>query len=92
MSFYNKYCVIAYSSTFLYKLYDTHHIKIKRDNNKITRLLLGEKAFIITCSTMMAPVAFPFIIGINLNKIDNKINKIIDEYERPTDSLFEALF
>ena len=84
MKYYFNYCLIAYPSTFLYKLYDTHYIKIKRNNQQITRLLLGEKILTIGCSTILSPIVFPFIIG----KIINKINKITtDDYEKPTNLL-----
>ena len=93
MKYYFNYCLIAYPSTFLYKLYDTHYIKIKRNNQQITRLLLGEKILTIGCSFILSPIAFPLIIGKIINKIDNKINKIIiDDYEKPTNLLYDMIF
>jgi len=94
MKYLYNYLLFAYPSTFLYKLYETHFIKIKREDDKITRLLLGEKFLIIAYSTIMAPIAFPMIIGKNLNKLDNKFNNIIDKnnYDKPTKYFTDTFF
>lgn len=92
MKYLYNYLLIAYPSTFLYKIYDTHFIKIKRDDNKITRLLLGEKLLIISCATILTPIAFPIIIGKFFNKLDNKFNNIIDDCDKPSDLFFDTIF
>ena len=91
MSLLNKYLITSMSSTFLYQLYNTHYIKIKRDNNKITRLLLGEKFLIISYTTICAPVLFPFNFLYILDKIDNDFNKIIDETPEPASTLLSVI-
>jgi hypothetical protein len=92
MSLFNKYLITSMSSTFLYQFYNTQHIKIRRNNQKNTRLLLGEKILIICYSTSIAPIFFPFNICSMLNKIDNKINHIIDEPNEPASSILNIIY
>jgi len=87
----NKYLFTSMSSTFLYQLYNTHNVKIRRNDDKITRLLLGEKFLIISYTTIIAPVFFPFNIYHILNRFDNKFNNIIEEPDKPLPSVLSVI-
>lgn len=91
VNMFNKYLITSMSSTFLYQLYNTHYIKIRRTDDKITRLLLGEKFIIISYTTLTAPIFFPFKCFYMLNKIDNDFNEIIDNPNEPMPTLLSII-
>jgi len=90
MKYLNLYILVSTPTVFIYKMFQTKNLKVERENNKITRLLLGERLMIASYATLFAPVVFP-IVGFNIiNNIDNKINNVI-EYENKAKPLSSIL-
>lgn len=94
MKYLHNYIKISAPTVFIYTMFQTKNLKVERENNKITRLLLGERLMIASYATMFAPVVFP-IIGFNIvNIIDNKINNVVedDNKAKSLSSIFITVF
>jgi len=89
----SKYFIGSYIFTGVYKLYQTQNVKIKRDyTNETTRLLAGERIFIILYSLSIAQIATPYHIYNILNKIDNNFNNVMKTDDDKPKYITELLF
>jgi len=89
----SKYFIGSYIFTAGYKLYQTQNVKIKRDyTNETTRLLAGERLFIILYNLSIAQIVTPYHIYNLMNTIDNKFNNVMKIDDNKPKSFIELLF
>jgi len=92
MKYFNRYLLTSGISGLIYKTYKTHDIRVKREDNKITRLLLGERLLLISHGIILSPILSPFYIGDMIDRIDIYINKDFEYEDKKIPKTLKELF
>ena len=81
---FSNYFVASMVGNSFLKITDLWNAKVKRDNNKTTNILLGEKILIISFAGLIGPYIFPYTFIRKIDKTQLYIQgKDYNDYDIP---------